>query len=126
MQPVPNYSVVEFLDWLKHNQRTVDIQSKELEQLAKIYLEDIDYHRHPFDLLFILKIFQIYPYMRSRDIKFEMEHFLQCESCIESFFERQRNIIESYSTCIHSKPTQKGSQKSKICHSQFLILSFNS
>lgn len=61
MQPVPNYQIIEFLDWLKRNQRRIDIQSDELEHLAKTYLKDKNQIDDVFDLRFVLKIYQLCP-----------------------------------------------------------------
>ena len=86
MQPVPNYQIVEFLDWLKQNQINEDLQSEKLVKLAKIYLQDFDYNRNRFDLKFVLKIFQLCPQIGEMDIIREMEHFAQCGECLHHIF----------------------------------------
>jgi len=89
MQPVPNYQIVEFLDWLKTNQRNIDLQSEKLDKLARIYLQDYVYNRDKFDLRFILTIFQICPQIHERDIMSEMEHFASCGECLHYTFRRE-------------------------------------
>jgi hypothetical protein len=89
MQSVPNYQIVEFLDWLKQNQRNIDLQSEKLEKLASIYLQDFEYNRTRFDLRFILEIFQICPQIGERDIMREMEHFVKCGECLHYIFRRK-------------------------------------
>jgi hypothetical protein len=89
MQPVPNYQIVEFLDWLKQNQRNADLQSEKLVKLAKIYLQDFDYNRNRFDLKFVLEIFQLCPQIGERDIISEMVHFAQFGECLHYIFRHE-------------------------------------
>lgn len=93
MQPVPNYQIIEFLDWLKRNQRRIDIQSDELEHLAKSYLKDKNQIDDVFDLRFVLKIYQLCPQIDEGDIIGGMKHFSQCGRCIHYIFRRENDTI---------------------------------
>ncbi|TAJ13099.1 hypothetical protein DMA11_10565 [Marinilabiliaceae bacterium JC017] len=90
MQPVPSYQVVEFLDWFKHKQQRIDLNSEKLEEIAKFYLQEYQLHRPArFNMHFILEIFQICPQIGERDIFREMEHFAQCGECLHYIFRRE-------------------------------------
>lgn len=93
MQPVPNYQIIEFLDWLKRNQCKIDIQSDELEHLAKTYLKDKNQIDDVFNLRFVLEIYQLCPQIDEGDIIGGMEHFSQCGRCIHYIFRRENDAI---------------------------------
>jgi hypothetical protein len=86
MNLVPNYQIIDFLDWLKYSQknrqRDIDLESYNFVELAEKYLNDSPFNYGKFDLRLILRIFQICPQIRENDIISEMEHFAHCGDCI--------------------------------------------
>lgn len=86
MNLVPNYQIIDFLDWLKHNQKKIqqdiDLESYNFLELAEKYLYDCTFNYGKFDLRLILRIFQICPKIRENSILREMEHFTQCGDCV--------------------------------------------
>lgn len=97
MNLVPNYQIIDFLDWLKYSQknrqRDIDLESYNFIELAEKYLNDSLFYYGRFDLRLVLRVFQICPQIRENDIISEMEHFAHCGICIQ-YLDNRRNYLE--------------------------------
>jgi hypothetical protein len=88
MQSVPNYQIIDFLDWLKYNQKNVELESYELRKLAENYLRDFAFYRGKLDIRLILKAFQVCHHSHESSIINGMKHFSQCGKCFHYLKEK--------------------------------------
>jgi hypothetical protein len=104
MNLVPNYQIIDFLDWLKYSQtnrqRDIDLESYNFVELAEKYLNDSSFNYGKFDLRLVLRIFQICPQIQENGIISEMEHFTHCDDCIH-YLDRRNHFGELKKLKLH-------------------------
>ncbi len=108
MNLVPNYQIIDFLDWLKYSQKNrqkdIDLESYNFVELAEKYLNDSPFNYGKFDLRLVLRIFQICPQIRENGIISEMEHFAHCGDCIcylDKYLDRRNHFGELKELKLH-------------------------
>lgn len=91
MNPVPHYQLIEFLEWITHNDPRRDIKELDREILNRMALEYLRGGGRRGDFsgsINILNIFQICPMISESDIQGQMKHFSGCGRCFDYIYQR--------------------------------------